>query len=96
MYALNAASPPYGSMRHIYQFCDCTKALWTAVGPLGDLSLSQMIAPLPVDLEQARKVVRLVRIIKHEFVRRRLRPEHEVHLQPIRPQDVLYRRPILT
>ncbi|SGZ55197.1 CIC11C00000005531 [Sungouiella intermedia] len=82
--------------RHIYQFCDCTKALWTAVGLLGELSLAQMIAPLPVDLEQARKVDRLVRIIKHEFIRRRLRQEDGVHLQPLRPQDVLYRHPILT
>jgi len=97
MYALYAASPPSGYRSiQAYQFCNCTKALWTAVGHLGELSLAQMIAPLPMGLEQARKVDRLVRIIKHEFVRRRLRRENGVHLQPLRPGDVLYRYPILS
>jgi len=31
---------PYAALiRHIYKFCNCTKALWTAVGLLGKLKL---------------------------------------------------------
>ena len=66
VYVLYAETSPFSLPRQIYQFCNCTKALLTVVSLLGELNLAQMIALLPVELH-ARKVDRLLRIIKHEI-----------------------------
>ena len=69
---------------------------WEAVGLLGELDLDQMLAPLPVLLDHCLKVDRLVRIIKHEYVRRRTQLLTGAIMRPIDHSAVLARHPIST
>jgi len=53
-----------------------------------------MLTPLPVRLDHCLKVDRLVRIIKHEYVRRRTQLLSGAIMRPIDHSAVLARHPI--